>query len=306
MDKAKQNPTLAMAAATRRGASACRWNARRRVCAGAFPRSYAEVSLQAQESAWKAIQDGHRLLEVEFPPCALDAVEGDEEGMREANRNVQHVHAIASKMASRLDSGKEKMRVMFADRTEFQVATEGSSGFDQVDAVEPTFDEWSGRLGWLTDPSFLTESGLGALLGVENKVWERLEEDDEMLVMAMPSFSINEMMAVADAWNIFAEDRHVPLLVINGSLDRIRSGYYPAFWSRKENQFLRETFVPKFQTVYYIHNFKGSKPAVLFRAYPGPWQVLRRHQDGSMQLVHEQDSMPSLKEVALEILPRTA
>eukprot|EP00963_Diacronema_lutheri_P013698 scaffold2682_cov344-Pavlova_lutheri.AAC.10 len=295
-----------MVVATLRGATTCTWATRHRVRANAFPRSYAEVSIQAQESAWKALQDGHRLLEVEFPPCALDAVEGDEEGMREANRNVQHVHTIASRMASRLENGKKKVRVMFADRTEFQVATKGSSGFDQVDAVEPTFDEWDGRLGWLTDPSFLTESGLGALFGMENRVCERLEEDDEMLVMAMPSFSINEMMAVADAWDAFAEERDVPVLVINGSLDRIRSGYYPAFWSRKENQFLRETFVPKFQTVYYIHNFKGSKPAVLFRAYPGPWQVLRRHSDGTMELVHEQDSMPSLKEVALEILPRAA
>jgi hypothetical protein len=24
---------------------------------------------------------------------------------------------------------------------------------------------------------------------------------------------------------------------------------------------------------YYVHNFKGSRPAVLFKCYPGPWQV---------------------------------
>ena len=41
----------------------------------------------------------------------------------------------------------------------------------------------------------------------------------------------------------------------------------------------------------------------LFRAYPGPWQVLRRDREG-LRVVHTQDTMPSLKEVALEILPR--
>ena len=40
---------------------------------------------------------------------------------------------------------------------------------------------------------------------------------------------------------------------------------------------------------------------VLFRAYPEPWQVLSRRAD-SLQLVHTQDTMPALKDVALNIL----
>ena len=42
---------------------------------------------------------------------------------------------------------------------------------------------------------------------------------------------------------------------------------------------------------------------VLFRAYPDPWQVLRRYND-RLELVHTQDTMPELKEVALKILPK--
>lgn len=34
-------------------------------------------------------------------------------------------------------------------------------------------------------------------------------------------------------------------------------------------------------------------------------QVLRRYGDGSMQVVHTQDDMPTLKEVALTILPNS-
>jgi hypothetical protein len=38
------------------------------------------------------------------------------------------------------------------------------------------------------------------------------------------------------------------------------------------------------------------------RCYPGPWKVLRKV-GGSFICLHEQEEMPSLKEVALDILP---
>jgi hypothetical protein len=43
----------------------------------------------------------------------------------------------------------------------------------------------------------------------------------------------------------------------------------------------------------------------LFRCYPGPWQVLRRaaYDPDVTQVVWQGDERPSLKTVALEILP---
>jgi len=52
----------------------------------------------------------------------------------------------------------------------------------------------------------------------------------------------------------------------------LRSGYYPAFFYPKIGR-LAKNFLPGFDQAYYIHNFKGAKGGVLFRAYPGPWQV---------------------------------
>jgi hypothetical protein len=45
----------------------------------------------------------------------------------------------------------------------------------------------------------------------------------------------------------------------------------------------------------------------LFRAYPGPWQVLRRNpvNEEDMRVVWTGDKRPSLKQVALEILPNS-
>jgi hypothetical protein len=56
--------------------------------------------------------------------------------------------------------------------------------------------------------------------------------------------------------------------------------------------------------VYFIHNFKGSNPAVLFRCYPGPWQVLRRRRDAGLEVVWTGETYPGVQKVALEILPK--
>jgi Domain of unknown function (DUF1995) len=97
---------------------------------------------------------------------------------------------------------------------------------------------------------------------------------------------------------------------------------------------LAKSFIPSFEAAYYIHNFKGARggercrgslgckhcrntacesqtvtitwhcPAgVLFRCYPGPWQVMRRYAEDDMRVVHTQDTMPTLKQVAIDILP---
>ena len=64
-------------------------------------------------------------------------------------------------------------------------------------------------------------------------------------------------------------------------------------------------FAREFEGVYFIANFKGSNPAVLFRCYPGPWQVLRRRRvDDTFELVHTQEDFPGVQKVALEILPK--
>jgi hypothetical protein len=65
---------------------------------------------------------------------------------------------------------------------------------------------------------------------------------------------------------------------------------------------LSKEFIPNVEAAYYLHNFKGAGGGALFRAYPGPWQVLLRLQEG-MTVVHTQVERPSLREVALDLLP---
>ncbi len=62
-------------------------------------------------------------------------------------------------------------------------------------------------------------------------------------------------------------------------------------------------FAPRFTQVYFLHNFKGQVPGILFRAYPGPYQVLLRGAGGEFLCVHTCDTFPGLRAVATDIIP---
>ncbi|KVH89789.1 protein of unknown function DUF1995 [Cynara cardunculus var. scolymus] len=132
-------------------------------------------------------------------------------------------------------------------------------------ARKSAFGGASFKLDYLTKPSFFQDFGI-----VEKvKMVDRVKEEDELFIVGYPYFNVND---------------------------------YPSFFYPKLAALLTTLF-PKMETVYYIHNFKGRSGGALFRCYPGPWKVLRRL--GSRYVcVHEQEDMPTLKEVALDILPK--
>nr|POE71082.1 hypothetical protein CFP56_58438 [Quercus suber] len=128
----------------------------------------------------------------------------------------------------------------------------------------------------------------------------RVKPEDELFLVAYPYFNVNEMLVVEELYKEAVENTARKLIIFNGELDRIRSGYYPSFFYPKLAK-LSKTLLPLMETVYYIHNFKGRNGGILFRCYPGPWKVLRKV--GSKYIcLHQQEVMPSLKEVALDIL----
>ncbi|PWZ29068.1 hypothetical protein Zm00014a_020258 [Zea mays] len=134
-------------------------------------------------------------------------------------------------------------------------------------ARQSAFEGCSLKLDYLTKPSLFEDFGFTTKV----KMADRVKPQDETFLVAYPYFNVN------------AKD-------------------YPAFFYPKLAE-LSRTFLPKLDTVYYIHNFKGAKGGTLFRCYPEPWKVLRKASSGSYVCLHQQEEMPSLKEVALDILP---
>jgi hypothetical protein len=85
----------------------------------------------------------------------------------------------------------------------------------------------------------------------------RVEPDDSLFIAAYPHFNVNEMLAVNELHESVAMKTKTPIVVYNGELDRIRSGYYPALFYPKLAA-LNDTFLPSFDAAYYIHNFKAG------------------------------------------------
>ena len=125
------------------------------------------------------------------------------------------------------------------------------------------------------------------------------------LLVTLPELAtVTNLYSRRKRLTLFFRFQNVPVVVCNGELERTRSDYYPPFWNAREMGPLRE-FAREFEGIYWVSNFKGSNPAVLFRAYPEPWQVLRRRRaDDSYELVYTSDEFPGVQKVALEILPK--
>lgn len=148
---------------------------------------------------------------------------------------------------------------------------------------------------FLITPSIFGDIGLDPF---KSPIASRITpEEDSLYVIAYPSYNVNEMLAVEE---LHQEGVEAPIVVINGELDRFRSGYYPSVFYPKIAK-MSSSFIPEFEAVYYIHNFKGRNPGVLFRKYPEDWKVYRRGRDNKvLECIHSQPTRPTLKEIALE------
>lgn len=265
-----------------------------------FPQDYGQLVRTAREATQAAVKDGCKLIEVDFPTYSLAAVAGDDDGAAEMNASLGHLRSFCQPFQSQAES----TRIFFPDAKEMRVAMEGKALDPAAGSAElqPTFGQSNFRLDYLTDPNGLSDLGIVIR---QPDVLDRIRDTDKMYVMAYPYFNVSEMLAVARLYEKSTAASGKPIIVFNGELDRIRSkGYYPPLFYPKLTK-LADTLLPLFVSAYYLHNFKGTKGGSLFRVYPGPWQVLRRFGDGSMQTVHTQQDMPTLRDVALKILPNS-
>jgi len=197
-------------------------------------------------------------------------------------------------------------RIYFPDNRELAVARTGqtmdpSAGRVAMEAKFVDGDPF--RYGYLTK-----QNAAWAMLGVNIQKWspaDLTKPDDTLYLVAYPSFNPREeLAAVYELYERRARDAGTPIVIFNGELDRVRGGYYPGLFFPGIAKLSAE-FIPKFTAAYYIHNFKGTRPGALFRCYPGPWQVLRRNpvDPEDMRLIWEGETMPTLRQVSLEILP---
>ncbi|KAL6180934.1 hypothetical protein ACLB2K_047592 [Fragaria x ananassa] len=248
-----------------------------------IPRDYDELLEQASKATQLALNDNKQLMEIEFPTAGLDSVPGDGEGGIEMTGSIQLIREFCDILIS--PEKATRTRIFFPEANEVEFARKAA------------FGGASFKLDYLTKPSFFEDFGFTEKV----KMTDRVKPEDELFLAAYPYFNVSEMLAVEELYREAVLNTSRKLIIFNGELDRIRSGYYPSFFYPKLAALLKTLF-PSMETVYYIHNFKGRNGGTLFRCYPGPWKVFRKVRNRYICL-HQQEAMPSLKEVALEILP---
>ncbi|KAM7490959.1 hypothetical protein LguiA_033880 [Lonicera macranthoides] len=240
-----------------------------------FPNDYSELLQQAKEATELALKDEKQLMEIEFPTAGLESVPGDGEGGIEMTGSMQLIREFCDLFIK--PEKATQTRIFFPEAKEVEFARKSAFGGSSL------------KLDYLTKPSFFEDFGF-----VEKvKMADRVKPEDKLFVV--------EMLVVDELYKEAVVNTSRQMIIFNGELDRIRSGYYPPFFYPKLAS-LCKTLFPKMETVYYIHNFKGRSGGALFRCYPGPWKVLRKARNKYV-CVHQQETMPSLKEVALDILP---
>ncbi|GAV84374.1 DUF1995 domain-containing protein [Cephalotus follicularis] len=248
-----------------------------------FPSDYSELLGQAKKATEMAMKDNKQLMEIEFPTAGLKSVPGDGEGGIEMTESMQFIREFCDRFVN--GEKATRTRIFFPEANEVQFARKS------------VFEGASFRLDYLTKPSFFEDFGFTEKV----KMADCVKPEDELFLVAYPYFNVNEMLVVEELYKEAVVNTARKMIIFNGELDRIRSGYYPPFFYPKLAT-LTKTLLPMMETVYYIHNFKGRNGGTLFRCYPGPWKVLRIVRDKCICL-HYQEVMPSLKEVALDILP---
>lgn len=156
----------------------------------ALPASHDQAIRQAQLATERAMGDGLRLLEVDFPPVTISGVAGDGDGQAEMNDNLRHLRRYLSAFRGRASN----VRILFGDPSEAAVAVSGATMDPAAGRAktEPAFPrgvpgEPDFQVGFLTRPN-----ALWSLTGVNFDGWSaagQVKASDEVLVVAYPVFN---------------------------------------------------------------------------------------------------------------------
>ena len=250
------------------------------------PSTFYQAITQAQGAVDAALADGHKLLEVEFPPLPTADLESAAVGAYDvSDANVRLAVDFAKKYA------KEGTRVSicFPDLVEKDRAVEQNNESEEpIDGV---------RFGSLRD------ARKGSIL---DRIWTKPEldiavrEDDDFFVVLGAS-----CQELPDVEKLVALAGDRPVVLFNLKLDSARGDLgLPAF-PRKD---LHYRFLSKVLPVYYLRTRTYSRSmnrapyivnysGALYKVYPGAYQVLLDTKEGNYKRLTVLEERPPLGRV---------
>ncbi|KAJ8601470.1 hypothetical protein CTAYLR_005691 [Chrysophaeum taylorii] len=259
----------------------------RAVDEAAPPQTMAQCLQQAQGATMAAIENGTKLVEVEFPPLPADVLEAAETSAYDVSRaNTE----LAIKFASAL---RMPTAVVYPDAAELERSVE-DCGTDQP-APNVT-------LHALRRP-FVEAANLGdALLGLIGRGDSLIKAIDDVEAYVCLTFSAQELPDLEKLCEL--EEFRKPVILFNLKLDTQRGDLgLPAFPGKD----LQWRFLSRVKPAYYLRtrqyslslptppfilNYQGA----IFRCYPGKYQSLLDTGGGAYRCVKAQDQRPALGE----------
>lgn len=250
------------------------------------PATFFQAIQQAVSATQAAFRDGEKLVEVEFPPLPTAQMESSAIGAYDVmDANIRLAVDFARPFAK---EGK-RVAVQFPDFIEKDRAVgQNNESEEPVEGI---------RFGTIRD------SGRGGFL---ERIWTKKEmepatkDDDDMFVVIGAT-----CQELPDVEKLVEEAGDRPVVLFNLKLDSARGDLgLPAF-PRKA---LHYRFLTKALPVYYLRTrtysrslkkapFLVNYSGVLYRVYPGPYQILLDTSAGAYRRLETLDERPSLGEV---------
>jgi hypothetical protein len=239
------------------------------------PSSFFELQQDCVRAAKMAIRDGHRLLEVEFPPLPAKVLEMEDVSayaVTEANLNL--ALEFSKGLLSSMEGSVKKIAILLPDEAEVSIAVEKMVG---------SKDPYPGvTLSSLRCPDpgddrvVKPEQFLLNLFGKSSGVVRSVPDADVYVCLTASAQELPDIEELSQL------DPEKPIVCYNLKLDVLRGDLgAPAFPPRE----FQDRFLSRVKPVYYLRTrqYSRSTPSppfmvnyqgCLFRAYPGDFQTL--------------------------------
>lgn len=255
------------------------------------PSSFYELQINCARAAKLAMNDGHQLLEVEFPPLPANVLEMDDVSAYDvANANLN----LAIDFSKNLCQDGKKVAILLPDEAELDIAVERLGTSNPYPSLTVSSlrksEEGDNRI-------FKPEQILLSLFGNGSGGLVRVMDDVDVYVIIVAS-----AQELPDVEELYSLDPTKTFVFYNLKLDILRGDLgAPAFPSKD----FQDRFLSKVKPVYYLRtrqysrstsrppfmvNFQGC----LFRSYPGQFQTLLDTGAGRYRRVAGSDMRPPL------------
>ena len=246
----------------------------------------------ATRSIKSAIDDGVKLIELDFPPLLggrLTKTQFDDfDNISELNANSD----FTMQLVPSFNYAKDEAWVVFPDLKECNVASETWPGKSFQNCARTTIEA---SLNFLSPSNYKAPWGSNLVKAVSSDLLG--DSQGQSIIKSPPGamFFVQPGNAgpVEDWINIeqisSALDNEIPCIVVNGALDKLRNGYYARIFFPALAKTV-DRFYSNFESVFYLKPIadKGES-GFLFRCYPEDWQIIKEtiNEDDDFKVTNE-------------------